>query len=241
MGPGRREAGRGGAGQTGLRSSRRGREGQKPVVTRLVTSSLLPGFLLQEAGREVEGKMRPGLPGNGGPCCLGEGGDPRIGAHTGCVTHTSHTGPTTQPRHTTHTHSWTGAQGRDTPVLIPHTQFHLRTQACLPDTPHRALLAAQCPLPWGHRTSTQQACDRGRHAWLHADISADTPRHGQTNTSTEDADTGWVTAGRGAPIELGARSRAHDTDTLPWANSGAVCAAQAALECQTPPRSRGQR
>ena len=155
------------------------------------------GSSCRKQRREVEGKMWPGLPGNGGPCCLGEGGDPGIGAHIGCVTHTSHTGPTTQPRHTTHTHSWTGAQGKDTPVLVPHTQFHLRIQARLPDTPHRALLAVQCPLPWGHRTSTQQACDRGRHAWLHADNSEDTPRHGQTNTSTEDTDTGWVTGWEG--------------------------------------------
>ena len=44
---------------------------------------------------------------------------------------------------------------------------------------------------------TQQACDRGRHAWLHADNSEDTPRHGQTNTSTEDTDTGWVTGWEG--------------------------------------------
>lgn len=61
------------------------------MVTRLVTSSLLPGFLLQEWGwREAEGKMRAGLPGNGGPCCLGEEGDPGIGAHVGCFTHRTH-------------------------------------------------------------------------------------------------------------------------------------------------------
>lgn len=54
---------------------------------------------------------------NGGPCCLGEEGDPAIGAHVGCFTHRTHN---SAERHSTHAQLDWGAQGRDTPVLIPH-------------------------------------------------------------------------------------------------------------------------
>lgn len=116
----------------------------------------------------------------------GGGGD--RGTHTQMLSNTPQLD--TQHRHTTRLRHKTG-----TPPSRPHT-VPLENSGAR----HRRPPRPGCPLGVPIRRDTglpgaQQTSDPGRHAWLHTGNSSDTPRHRQTNTSSENTDThnmsGW--------------------------------------------------